>query len=260
MTYADQDFIPNEGQEESPNYPKAFGITFTPKIAGAIVAVLGLLGATYLLINAVQPKWQQVQELERTVEDKANQIQQQKQLQEKIAQKEAELAQAQQKNQQVLSLFASEKTLNTLILDLNSFIKDRRGRLVSYQPSNQKDAQGVVNDGSYGPEVNGKLQRKVIDVEIEGSFEQTQSILRSVERLQTLLLIKNFTTEVVDNQGVLINSEGKSIPAIFKRENQEVVPGGKPDLRTSFQMEVLIPVNEQEAQTAPTAATKPAKK
>jgi hypothetical protein len=34
------------------------------------------LGATYLLVNAVQPSWQRYQELEASVENKEQQIQQ----------------------------------------------------------------------------------------------------------------------------------------------------------------------------------------
>jgi hypothetical protein len=42
MTYADEEFMTAEGQEETPNYPTAFGITFTPTIGGIIIGVIGL--------------------------------------------------------------------------------------------------------------------------------------------------------------------------------------------------------------------------
>jgi len=64
MTYADQDFIP-EGQEENPNYPTAFGITFTPQVGGILFGVLGLLGSLYLFLNVVQPAWENYQKLRR---------------------------------------------------------------------------------------------------------------------------------------------------------------------------------------------------
>ncbi len=63
MTYADQDFLPVEGQEEAPNYPTAFGITFTPRVSGIVFGLLGLAAAAYLLVNVVQPAWQQNQDL-----------------------------------------------------------------------------------------------------------------------------------------------------------------------------------------------------
>jgi type IV pilus assembly protein PilO len=254
MTYADQEFIPVEGQEETPNYPTAFGITFTPRVGGAVIGVLGLLGATYLLVNLVQPAWQQYQELKSSVESKQQQIQDQEQIRRQIKAKQAELVQAKQKNKQVLSLFANEKTLDTLLLDLNSFVKARNGTMTSYKPAEgdgQTTTDGVINDSSLGATVNGKLKRQTVNVEFEGSFDQVQSILRSFERLQSLLLVKDFKTEVADDQGLLINTlNGKSVPAIFKREDQKVVPGGKPTLKTSFKLEALIPASEEEAKAA----------
>jgi type IV pilus assembly protein PilO len=258
MTYADEIGIPGEGQEDTPSYPTAFGITFTPRIGGAICGVLGLLGATYLLLNVVQPAWQQYQDLNTSVEDKKAQLQQQQQIQKQIKDTEAKLAQAKQQNKQVLSLFANEKTLNTLLLNLNSFVKDRKGTLVRFEPAQEPEANAVVNDGSLGPQVNGKLKRKVVNVELEGSFDQVQSILRSFERLQSLLLVKDFKTELKDDQGFLINPQNNKVtPAIFKREDNKVVPGGKPTIKSTFKLEALSPVTEEQ-EAAKNAAAKPA--
>jgi len=264
MTYADQEFIPAEGQEETPNYPTAFGITFTPRVGGIVIAVLGLLGATYLLMNVVQPTWEEYQSLQSSVQDKENQIQGQKQLQQQIKAKQAELVKAKQQNKQVLGLFTNEKALDTLLLDINSPVKSRNGTLVSFKPEannpQQPDGSDIVNDGSLGPLVNGKLKRERINVELKGNFDQVQSILRSFERLQTLLLIRDFKAELDDDQGLLINvANGKSVPAIFKKEDNKVIPGGKPTLRTTFTLEALSPVTNEEAQET-TAATQKTQK
>ena len=267
MTYADQEFIPAEGQEETPNYPTAFGITFTPRVGGIVIAVLGLLGATYLLMNVVQPTWEEYQSLQSSVQDKKNQIQGQKQLQQQIKAKQAELVKVKQQNKQVLNLFTNEKALDTLLIDINSPVKSRNGTLVSFKPeannAGQADSSDIVNDGSLGPLVNGKLKRERINVELKGNFDQVQSILRSFERLQTLLLIRDFKAQLDDAQGLLINpANGKSIPAVFKKEDNKIIPGGKPDIRTTFTLEALSPVTDEDAKetTAATAATQKAKK
>jgi type IV pilus assembly protein PilO len=265
MTYADQEFIPAEGQEEAPNYPTAFGITFTPRVGGIIIGVLGLLGATYLLMNVVQPTWQEYQDLQSSVKDKEAQIQGQQKLQQQIKAKQAELAQAKQQNKQVLALFTNEKALDTLLLDINSPVKSRNGTLVSFKPkaanAQQTGGSDIVNDGSLGPLVNGKLKRERIDVELKGSFDQVQSILRSFERLQTLLLIRDYKAQLDDDQGLLINvANGKSVPAVFKKEDNKVIPGGKPTLRTTFTLEALSPVTDEETKDATTTATQKAKK
>jgi len=247
MTYADEEFIIADGQEETPEYPKAFGITFTPRVGGIVIGVLGLLGATYLLVNAVQPSWQRYQELQTSVESKEQQIQQKQKIQQQIRETTAKLEQAKQENQQVLSLFANEKTLDTLLLDLNSFVKDRRGSLTNYAPA--QEAEAVVNDGSYGAAVNGKLKRKTIDVQLEGTFDQVQSIMRSFERLQALLIVRDFKAEVSEPQPLLLN-QGRA------------VPGARPTIEATFTLDALSPVTEDETQEAaaqPTAA-QPAKR
>lgn len=258
MTYADEEFLP-EGQVESPNYPTAFGVTITPKVGGVICAVLGLLGATYLLVNAVQPAWQQYQELKTTVENKESEIARQAQLQKQIEQKKVQLAQAQQKNKQVLSLFADEKTLDTLLLDVNSFVKSGNGTLSLYEPGGQNAQQTdtVITDGSLGPEVNGKLKRKTINVQLKGSFVQIQSILRRLEQLQTLLLLKDFQLTLDDELVVLVNPEsGKSITAVRKKDSpadNKVIPGAQPTLGATFKLEALMPISQ--AQQPNTGAT-----
>lgn len=253
MTYADQDFIPAEGQEESPNYPTAFGITFTPRVGGIVFGVLGLLGAIYLFANVVKPAWDNYQKLEQEVKDKQTQVEKQREIKAKIDQTKAKLEQAKQQNKQVLSLFANEKTLDTLLLDLNSSVKSRQGALVNFQPA-QEDVT-VINDGSLGPAVNGKLKRKIINVELEGSFDQVQSILRNFERLQSLFLVKDFKATLSEPQALFVD-KGRVVPVIVDK-NKKVIPGGRPTIKATFKLVALMPVNEADAKEA---ATQPGKK
>ncbi|MGB7442821.1 MAG: hypothetical protein WA919_17285 [Coleofasciculaceae cyanobacterium] len=233
MTYADadQEFV-IEGEQETPEYPTAFGVTITPKVGGIALGVLGLLLAGYLLMKVVQPTWQRYQELKADIADKKSQIQQEEEILKQIEEKKVQLAQAEQKNRQVLSLFANENTLDTLLLDLNNFVKDREGTLLKYQPKQEKPI--LVEDGSLGSQVNGKLKRQSIDLELEGRFEQIQSIMRSFERLQSLLLVKDFNAQL-------------SAPSSVVIEQGRAVPLEQPTLKTSFTLEALMPLDEQEA-------------
>lgn len=249
MTYVPDEFIPVEGQEETPNYPTAFGITFTPKVGGIIFAVLGLLGAAYLGVNVLQPAWENYQKLEAEVADKANQIKQQKELQKRINEAQAQLEQAKQQNKQVLSLFANEKTLDTLLLDLNTFVKARNATLTSYQPKQATEADAKEN--FLGPEVSGRLKRKTVNLEMEGSFEQVQSILRSFERLQSLLIIRDFKTDVSTPQVIYIDG-GTAVPAVVDK-NRRVLRGARPTIKANFKVEAITPVSTEE--TTPEAAT-----
>lgn len=250
---ASQDFYPGQqGQNDGqPAYPTAFGITFTPTVTGAIVAVLGLAGAAYLLVNVLQPEWDRYQQLEADATTKAAQLQQPEVLKKRIADAQVKLAQAKQQKAAVVSLLGSEKPPDTLLLDINRLVQVRRGQLTKFEPGQQEGevASDIVTDGSLGPELNGKIKRKVFNVNFEGNFDQLQSTLRSIERLQSLLVVKDFKADLDTTiQKYVVNAQGKLIPV------------GKPItlIKTSFKLNALMPLTSEEAKAA--AAAPPAPK
>jgi type IV pilus assembly protein PilO len=243
------DFAPSNGRDfgSEPAYPTVFGIALTPTVSGALVAVLGVGAAAYLLLNQVQPAWEQYQTLQAEAEQKETQIQQRGNIQKKIDDANKNLAQARQRRTEVYSLFADERTLDTLLLDLNRLVNARQAKLSSFTPSQEPTA--VITDGSLGSAVNGKLKRKEITVNLEGSYEQTQSIMRSVERLQPLLLVQSFNSQLdQSSQKITVDRRGR------------LVPVGRPEtnLKTSFKLQALLPLSPQEAAAA-AAPTPPAK-
>lgn len=225
MTASD-DFIPggDPNYDAGPNYPVVFGITLTPMISGVLLALAGLGIATYLLLNFVQPEWDKYQQLDQQVRDKENQVAQQEATIKQADKVKADLAAAKKQRQEVLALFANENTLDTLLLDINRQIDARnagfaqarqtklaacpawvrenlkevekqvgdlvaKSRLKRFEPDVK--ASGVITDGTFGSQVNNKLKRQVVNVELEGNFNQTQAIMRSIERLQPLLVMRN---------------------------------------------------------------------
>ncbi|NET58644.1 MAG: hypothetical protein F6K47_21560 [Symploca sp. SIO2E6] len=242
MTYADEEFIPAvEGEEEAPSYPTAFGITFTPRVSGIAFAILGIAGAAYMLMNFALPAWEQVQELQNTVNVKKNTVNNQGDIEKQLEAAKKDLDKAKQQSQKVLSLFADEQSLNTLLLDLNNRVEASNGKIVLYEP----EANGAipVTDGSLGAEVDGKLKRKKIGVELEGNYAEIQSIMRGFERLQALLLVKDFTAKLTEDREVQIDP------------NTNLVTSAKPPkLTTSMTLEALLPLNEQEKQAAEASA------
>lgn len=242
-----QDFTPgNDGQGESA-YPTAFGITFTPTVTGAILAALGLLGAAYLAVNYVLPKWDEYNQLKTQVADTKSQVEQQQQLQQKIDAAQVKLDQAKQQKNTVVSLLGSERPLDTLLLDLNRLIQVRRGQLTKFEPVQPTAAAtdvgppDIVNDSSLGPELNGKLKRKVFNVELQGTFDQVQSTLRSLERLPSLLVVKDLKAEI---------GQGEDAQKFTVNPQNKVVTIGIPTLTTSFKLHALTPLSEEEAKAA----------
>jgi type IV pilus assembly protein PilO len=84
----------------------------------------------------------------------------------------------------------------------------------------------------YGPELSGKLERQIVSVNFRGLFNQTQNILYNLERLEPLLIIRDFNQEFAD------------IPAGVEATEEDFNRLGIRPLETSFTMEVLVPVGD----------------
>lgn len=247
MTLSDDLNFAEHGGEfdsETPAHPVVFGIAFTPKIIGILVGVIGLAGAGYILLNLLMPAWESYQQQQAKSTELQGQIEQKKANIKQIDKVKDELAQAKQQKVQVLDLFANEKTLDTLLLDLNRLIESGntptsinavRAKLKKFVPVSQKPEP--VIDGTLGLQVDGKLQRSIINAEITGTYEQTQSIMRNIERLQPLLIVKDYvaTLAPVETRSPL---------------DKTPIQVGPAAINTSFQLQVLMPLSPEEIAAA----------
>ena len=241
MTFAD-DLAPIEGEEEERSpYPSAFGITFTPMIGGILIAVLGWGLAAGIAYQFLRPAWDNLQALKQQVNDKEVQKLQLANLQARSQELQSQLQQIQNSQQEVLSLFSGDASLDTLLLNLNQQVKNR-GVLLSYTPPSGEPE--LITDGSWGEPVNNLLERQQVSLQIEAPFGETLEIFRNLERLQTLLVVKNLRMEVTEQETRLLSDRGNILTA------------GEPELTANFDLEILIPVSEEElaAQSAPATA------
>ncbi|NET51041.1 MAG: hypothetical protein F6K09_20630 [Merismopedia sp. SIO2A8] len=71
--------------------------------------------------------------------------------------------------------------------------------------------------------------------------------MRSFERLQSLMLVNNFQSDVSTPQTLVIN-------------NGRVVLGPQPKLKTTFRLDALLPLTEQEQEEVEAAAESSKKK
>jgi type IV pilus assembly protein PilO len=239
-----------EFDSETPAYPVVFGISFTPKIIGILVGVFGLAAAAYILFNLVMPAWENYQQQQAKSSELQGQIQQKIASLKQIDKVKEELAQAKQQKVQVLGLFANEKTLDTLLLDMNRLVESgnaqkisfnaERAKLKKYVPASQKPEP--ITDGTLGTQVDGKLKRSSVNIEISGTYEQTQSIIRNIERLQPLLIVRDY-------QSTLAPAETRVL------SDRTVVRSVPASINTSFQLQALMPLTPEDI-----AAAKPAPK
>ncbi|MCA2749835.1 MULTISPECIES: pilus assembly protein [unclassified Microcystis] len=231
--------------EEFEEYPIAFGITFTPRNSGIAAAVLGLLGSLYLLFNWVMPAYNTWQQLQTDAADKKQLVDQQKSRLEfsEFQKIESQLQQKKAIKQKILSLFAKERDLSTILLDVSNIFKSRDVKLVSFQPQGLE--QVVVSDGSLGSEVNNKLKRQTFNVKMEGNYAKTQEVIRDLERLQPLILLNSLNTQM--------EKQGSTVKVLSTGKNKAtIVPQGDKPVTTTFLLDVIIPLSAEElAKLAP---------
>lgn len=238
------DFIPEEDQgfEEESQFPTVFGLQLSPIVIGVIAAVLLIGGAIFAFLNLVSPKLAEQASLNQQIAEREQQIRNPQERERLLAEAQARLESAEQLQADVLALFANEESLETLLLDLNARVQsvnagieqeDRRAVLSRFTVN--EGASGIIDDGSFGEAVNGRLERRVYDVTLEGSFAQIQSILRNLERLQPLLIVQNFNTQIAEaNETLLVDTQGNLAPA-------ENAPAR---LTTSFRLDALLPADQ----------------
>lgn len=244
MTYSsdliESDLVSNTSFLAPPVYPSVFGITFNPIVSGLCIAAVGVGISGYMFMSYLQPQMAKNQELETKLAQTEDQIQQRKDNAKKIAIAEQSLDRANAQKEVVIGLFASDKKLDTLLLDLNKLVNIRQGELQTFKPDLPVPGVGssgaaVVSDSSLGAALNNKIKRKGVQIEVKGNFEQIQSILRTIERLDQLLLVKDFKAEVdKTEQKILVNAQGR------------LIPQPEASIKTSFKIQALIPLTSAE--------------
>ena len=256
MTVANE-FIQDVDGEDSG--PVIFGIALTPKIMGIGAGVVGVLVAGFLIYQFVLPTLTIGQTLRGDIKTKQDEIEKQDQrLREKDKAKK-ELADAEIRRDTVTALFADDASLETLLFDINEQINkinagiidgDKLAQLTQFKPilpEKPEDRDEIVNDSSLGADVNGKLRRRRYEVEFTGSLEQTRQFLVALERLQPLLVVRGLKSQLGDATSVIEGEyrQGKFVPSANQPQRR---------LKSNFELQVLLPLSQEEVKAAAAAA------
>ncbi|WP_017292934.1 hypothetical protein [Geminocystis herdmanii] len=228
FTTTSDEFDPQDGDfGESSDYPQAFGITFTPTITGVAIGVSGFLIAGYLFWSQVLPVWSELSELNNQKQEKQAQLSQlsSSQLEQILVNKRSELEETKDLKQDVLQLFSNDETIETLLLDVNSFSNISNVRMKSYVPAGEVT---TVTDDSLGTLATNNIAVKTFNLDLEGTFTQLQLFLQDLERLQPLLVVQNLSTSTVD-------------PTQYLFENDQLLAIGEPKLKTTVTLNAVFP-------------------
>ena len=237
-----------EGEEEQGG-PKILGVSLKdPRFIGGAIGMIGLGIAGFLGYNQLNPAIEKSAELKAEIKTAEVKIAQKKKQITERPKAELEKKKAEEQREDVTSLFASDKTIKTLLYDIDKLIdqinggitnEDKKAKMTKFQPVDQKDGDYIVNDNSLGPLVNGKLKRREFKVEFEGSYPQTRAFMIALERMQTLLVVKNLKTQI---------KQGNQVLEVEWRQNRFVTVN-KPEslLITSFDVSALLALTEQES-------------
>lgn len=223
MTFNDE-FMPGGAEEESSSYPTAFGVTFTPPIIGGIVAIIGLLGTAYIALTFIQPAFDEYNTKQNELAAKIKEVEELKKTVQNIEKLQGDLVKAEAQRKEVLSLFSTERNLDTLLLDINNSVKERRADLKTFAPvvpATQTAQQQTTS-------ANDPFQRQTFTIALDGTFEQMQAIIRNIERLQVLTVVREFNTTVTKEPKIVINQGQATI-------------SGAPTLTTTFKLETIVP-------------------
>ncbi|MEA5541667.1 pilus assembly protein PilO [Limnoraphis robusta Tam1] len=264
MTSANNVFIEAEDEQEVSGQV-VLGVPLTPKNIGIAVAVAGVLLAGFGIFKFVMPTIAQGNDLNTQILAKQQEIEQQDEKLSKKAQAEQELAQAQQRRAAVTALFADEATLETLVFDIEEQLNrlntditedEEKARITKFQPAQTQGTPEstsdteVVNDGSLGSAVNGKVRRRGYEVEFEGSFAQTRQFLIILERMQPMLVVQDLKTQLVEAAPVVAGEykQGKFVPSGEQPQRR---------LKTSFNLSALMPLSQEQLDAAAASAAPP---
>ncbi|MBD1938550.1 hypothetical protein [Microcoleus sp. FACHB-68] len=236
------------GEEEQEAGGGLFGIKFTPTIIGVLVAVAGVAAAVGLYMYVLTPEWTKQEELKGKISTKESEIAQLKVGAAKIEEAKVELQREKQLKAEVEALFGDQTKLDTLLLDINKIVKQGGARIQLFKPDNEIISNTLYPDGK-GPSLPNLAQFKAVPLrlELEGTFAQTQSIIRNIERLEPLLVMGEFSAKIDEQTMRLVVDEQGKVRGLTE-----------PALDTTLKMTVIVPKSAEEIAGA-TPATPPAK-
>jgi hypothetical protein len=234
--------IIDEEFDASADYPTAFGITFTPQVSGIALGIVGVVGMVYIVLNFFLPAWNEYQQLKSDEAAKQAQIDQQStgELERKLARAEVQLQQAEQRKSTILELYANSQDIDTILFNFNNLFTARNVKLISFLPEGEP---AIIGDDTLGADVKNRLKRQTFKIAMAGGFGETHNLIRDIERLQPLIMMKNLQSSLVKTEF--------PVNVVRDGENVAVQADASDTLNTNLTLEVYFPLTPEEIAALP---------
>lgn len=235
-----------EEEEDTAGKINILGFAVPIGALGILGGVFGLGVGVWLFLSMLQPTIEEKNQLKTDIKEAKESIQNKQDLLQNLQEFEAEREKARQQQKLVASLFTKRDTLSTLLFDINNLIAQQNAlidseaqqlQLVNFTPENglQDIPSGNTYLGSWAP---GKMKRQVYSMTMEGSFNQLQSFVHNLERLESLLLIRNAEVEV--------QQDTLEVGLAWRNGEVAIAERSTPRLTASFQLEAIVPRSREE--------------
>ncbi|MGK7904935.1 MAG: GspMb/PilO family protein [Hormoscilla sp.] len=209
------------------------------QLIGIVIGVVGVVAAAGIGWFMVKPAWEKYQAQTETLAELDQKIKTGATRKDAEEKAKAQRAIALRQKEEVTALFASEKALETLLLDVNRIVQMRNAEMELFEPSKSGPPE-VISDGSLGPLVNGKIKQKEMNMRLTGSFDQIRSVLLTMERLQPLLVVTDLSTKL-----------DRSTQEVSYNAEEGLTISGTPKLQTSLTIQALMPTELESADAEP---------
>lgn len=271
--------------EEEKEGVELFGMSLSPQILAVAIAAVGLGGSVWLGLNLVKPLWEQRVQLRREIAEKETQLEAQGNIQAQIEEAQAEKEDVESVQRDVLAMFASPESLDTLLLDINQQVNQRNANRAREEVRAQLVAQGcprsvlenyaeldrtvdgffttatltqfepVFPQGNAPQENAASITDDGYELVQDGSFGESanQQLKRQTYEVemqgnfdQTLAIMMQI--EQLQPLLVIKNLESEQERATFLFDENGVLQNCQPEskLTTSFELQALLPLTQEE--------------
>ena len=241
-------------QDDSAGGLSLFGFTVTSKILGILIGVAGIGVAAYIVTTYVLPIWDQVQAGQTNIDTKKSGL---AALEQKVTAKgniSEKIEEANKQNQFVLSLLPSVDNVDTLIRDIQAQIP--KTITIALPPDFSYELAGTLRAFQPKEVVKGmQYNTYSFTIGFDGKFEDVLSTLQRIERLKSLLVVKDLK---LTKKSLPVEKFKFSRPIAAGKE-KDILDSLPPLIGADFTLEAFVPLSEAELKAAAASAVPPKK-